>query len=42
MNFKKWVMNYALIKYDRMIIPNGMITLEHYDDDRKMTGVQVK
>jgi hypothetical protein len=35
-------MSYAFIKYGRIVIPNGMITLEHYTGGINMNRVRVR
>jgi len=36
------VMSYASINHGRIIIPNGMATLEHYTDSKNMNRVRVR
>ena len=40
MNFRKVVMSKATIKNGRIVITNGMITLEHYTGGMDMTTVR--
>ena len=40
MNFRKVVMSKATIKNGRIVITNGMITLEHYTGGINMTRVR--
>jgi hypothetical protein len=42
MNVRKVVMSYATIQNGRIVIPNGMVTLEHYTDSINMNRVRVR